>query len=70
MRLPPARLATILLFLLAAGVLGTLTGVLFAADPRYSIYTLVGDDAGYYLAIARNFCLGHGLSFEIGRAHV
>jgi len=61
---PPVRLATILLLLLAGGVLAALTLVLFAADPRYSIYTLVGDDAGYYLAIARNFCLGHGLSFD------
>lgn len=64
MRLPTLRLATILLFLAAAGILGALTVLLFAADPRYSIYTMVGDDTGYYLAIARNFCLGHGLSFD------
>jgi hypothetical protein len=64
MRSPTLRLATVLLLLAAAGILGALTVLLFVADPRYSIYTMVGDDAGYYLAIARNFCLGHGLSFD------
>jgi hypothetical protein len=64
MRPPTLRLATILLFMAAAGILGALTFVLFVADPRYSIYTMVGDDAGYYFAIARNYCLGHGLSFD------
>ena len=34
------------------------------SHPRFQFGTLVGDDAGYYLAIARNFCLGHGFSFD------
>lgn len=34
------------------------------SHPRFQFGTLVGDDAGYYLAIARNFCLGLGFSFD------
>ena len=46
------------LLLLALGVL------LMCAHPRFLLGTLSGDDAGYYLAIARNFVLGHGFSFD------
>jgi hypothetical protein len=41
-----------------------LAWVLLVAHPRLSLNTFVGDDAGYYFAIARNACLGHGLSFD------
>ncbi len=47
----------VLLFL-AIGV------VLATVHPRFLLGTLVGDDAGYYLAIARNACLGHAFSFD------
>lgn len=50
--------------LVSLAILAALVWVLFFAAPRYSIGTLVGDDAGYYFAIARNLCLGHGLSFD------
>ncbi len=53
-----------LLNLVSLAILAALVWVLFVAPPRDSIYILVGDDAGYYLAIARNYCLGHGLSFD------
>ncbi|HEY2956439.1 MAG TPA: hypothetical protein VGK89_14465 [Candidatus Eisenbacteria bacterium] len=45
----------------------TLVGVgavLAFAPLPWSVGPLVGDDAGYYLAIARNYCLGYGLSFD------
>src|SRR5438552_8438949 len=45
-------------------VLAGIGGMVLLADPRWSVALLAGDDAGYYLAIARNFCLGHGLSFD------
>jgi hypothetical protein len=32
--------------------------------PRFQIATLVGDDGGYYMAIARNYVLGYGYSFD------
>lgn len=38
--------------------------LLLAAPPGWSIGTLVGDDAGYYFAIARNATLGYGFSFD------
>ena len=46
--------------LVAAG----LAWILLVADPRYSIDSFAGDDAGYYFAIARNICLGHGVTFD------
>jgi hypothetical protein len=54
--------AAVLLLSLALVVL--IGWVLLAGDPRWSALLLVGDDAGYYLAIARNVCLGHGASFD------
>jgi hypothetical protein len=49
----------------AAGVLVLLCVVcLLFAHPRYSLETLVGDDAGYYLAVSRSAALGHGYSFD------
>ncbi|HYM81439.1 MAG TPA: hypothetical protein VEY91_08510, partial [Candidatus Limnocylindria bacterium] len=55
-----ARLADALsaLTLLAVVVL------LFAVEPRWSVFSLVGDDAGYYLHLARNVSLGFGFSFD------
>jgi hypothetical protein len=47
-----------------AAVLATLAAVLFFAHPRESVYVLVGDDAGYYFTIARNWVLGYGPSFD------
>ncbi len=58
------RIASTLLFVLSALILCAVGYVLLVADPRFSIYVLVGDDAGYYFAIARNFCLGYGPSFD------
>ncbi|MEO5988261.1 MAG: hypothetical protein ABIU54_05000 [Candidatus Eisenbacteria bacterium] len=58
------RLTSALLFVLSACILSVVGYVLLVASPRYSIYVLVGDDAGYYFAVARNFCLGHGLTFD------
>lgn len=54
------RLLNLATLLLLAGVGLTLA----VSHPRFQFGTLVGDDAGYYLAIARNFCLGHGFSFD------
>ncbi len=54
------RLLNFATLLLLAGVGVTLA----VSHPRFQFGTLVGDDAGYYLAIARNFCLGHGFSFD------
>lgn len=47
----------------SAAVLGTIGWILFA-NPRLSVSALVGDDIGYYFAIARNWCLGYGVSFD------
>ncbi len=58
------RLTSTLLFVVCAGMFAAISYALLLVHPRYSIYVLVGDDAGYYFAIARNFCLGHGLSFD------
>jgi hypothetical protein len=52
------------LIALAASILAAVGIVLATVHPRFCFGTLVGDDAGYYLAIARNFCLGHGFSFD------
>lgn len=49
---------------LAAAILLGIGGALACVHPRFFFGTLVGDDAGYYLAIARNVCLGHGFSFD------
>ena len=49
---------------LALAIVLALGLVLALAHPRFLLGTLVGDDAGYYLAIARNAALGHGLSFD------
>jgi len=51
-------------FTLAGLTLAGIGAVLAFAPPGWSIGPLVGDDAGYYFAIARNFCLGYGLSFD------
>jgi hypothetical protein len=47
-----------------ASILVAVGIALATAHPRFCLGTLVGDDAGYYLAIARNYCLGHGFSFD------
>src|SRR5262245_9019382 len=41
-----------------------LAPALLLSHPRFLFGTLVGDDAGYYLAIARNVVGGHGFSFD------
>src|SRR5947208_1350923 len=53
-----------LLLALSALLLAAVGIALASVHPRFFFGTLVGDDAGYYLAIARNVCLGHGLSFD------
>ncbi len=58
------RSISTLLFILSACLLGIVSYALLVAEPRFSVYVLVGDDAGYYFSIARNFLLGHGLSFD------
>ncbi len=57
------RLGRLLLTLAVLNYLA-IGAILATAHPRYLFGTLVGDDAGYYLAIARNACLGHGFSFD------
>ena len=55
------------LFRLAIGLvvlqLAAVLAILLAA-PRIAVLGLVGDDAGYYLNVARNQCLGHGWTFD------
>jgi hypothetical protein len=51
-------------FALAGLGLATIAALLLLAPPGWSLGPLVGDDAGYYFAIARNACLGHGFSFD------
>ena len=60
----PARGLSAAVLLLSLALIGLIAWVLLAADPRWSTLLLVGDDAGYYLAIARNVCLGYGASFD------
>ena len=48
----------------ALAIVLALGAVLAFAEPRYLLGTLAGDDAGYYLAVARNACLGHGFSYD------
>ena len=38
--------------------------VLAFTHPRFHLTVLAGDDAGYYLAVARNYALGFGYSFD------
>jgi hypothetical protein len=52
------------LIALTASILAAVGIALATVHPRFCIGTLVGDDAGYYLAIARNFDMGHGFSFD------
>ena len=58
------RALRLLLLALAAAILAAVGLALATVHPRFFFGTLVGDDAGYYLTIARNFCTGHGLSFD------
>ena len=58
------RLPAQLLAGLAVALVLAIGAVLAFVHPRFLLGTLVGDDAGYYLAIARNACLGHGFSFD------
>jgi len=53
-----------LLFALAGAVLLAVGWILALAPPGRSIGTFAGDDAGYYLGIARNHALGYGYSFD------
>src|SRR5690242_9816235 len=53
--------------LAAVAVLAAI-GWILLASPRLAVSALVGDDIGYYFAIARNWCLGYGVSFD--RVHV
>lgn len=55
-----AVISTVVSILLAVAIGLTLIFV----HPRYQMGTLVRDDAGYYLAIARNYGLGLGYSFD------
>jgi len=58
------RLVGRTLVALSALLLIALGAVLLLVHPRYLLGTLSGDDAGYYLAVARNYVLGHGFSFD------
>jgi hypothetical protein len=53
-----------LLTWLAVAALLSIGAVLALAHPRYLVNTLVLDDAGYYMAIARNHSLGLGWTFD------
>jgi len=61
---PPGAAPGRALTVLAWGILTALLGILAFVHPRFLLGTLVGDDAGYYVAVARNACLGHGFSFD------
>ncbi|MBI1796938.1 MAG: hypothetical protein HYR74_07790 [Candidatus Eisenbacteria bacterium] len=58
------RAAVIAVAAITAAVAVALAWILLAADPRWSIDAFAGDDAGYYLAIARNIGLGLGVTFD------
>src|SRR6478672_3150234 len=58
------RAASLVVATLTIGMVAGLVWVLFIAHPRFSLNTFIGDDAGYYFAIARNACLGFGISFD------
>ena len=62
--MPVTRTLGRLFTLSALLILAALAAILAFVHPRFLIGTLAGDDAGYYLAIARNACLGFGLSFD------
>lgn len=53
-----------MLTLAAVAIVLALGAVLAFVEPRFLLGTLAGDDAGYYLAVARNACLGHGFSYD------
>ena len=59
-----ARAVARTLIVLACGIVIGIGVVLAFVHPRFTYVTLTGDDAGYYFAIARNFLLGHGFSFD------
>jgi hypothetical protein len=58
------RLLARALLLLSLAVVALVGWAVLFGDPRLSVALLAGDDAGYYLAIARNACLGFGMSFD------
>lgn len=58
------RVLAALLTLVSILLLIAIGFALILVHPRYQIGTLVSDDAGYYLAIARNYGLGFGYSFD------
>lgn len=58
------RLLGRFLIALSALILLAIGGILLFVHPRFLLGTLAGDDAGYYLAVARNFVLGLGFSFD------
>jgi hypothetical protein len=58
------RLAAGVLVATAVAVLLAIAWTLLTARPSQVLSALVGDDAGYYLNIARNTCLGYGVSFD------
>jgi hypothetical protein len=58
------RIAAGILAGITAAALVAIAWVLLVAPPRVALAGLVGDDAGYYFAVARNVCLGFGLSFD------
>jgi hypothetical protein len=59
-----ARIATAVLAALSASALLAIAWLLLFAPPGAAMSGLVADDAGYYIAIARNFALGFGASFD------
>lgn len=50
--------------ILSIAILAFVGFVLAFVHPRFHLTVLVGDDAGYYLAVARNYALGFGYSFD------
>lgn len=52
------------LIAVACGLVIGMAVVLACVHPRFTYVTLVGDDAGYYFGITRNFLLGHGFSYD------
>lgn len=59
-----AHLGGRVLTALAVALVVAIGAVLAFVHPRYLLGILAGDDAGYYLAVARNAVLGHGFSFD------
>lgn len=61
---PGRRRGRLLLAALAAALTAGVAAALLCLEPRHLTGVLVRDDAGYYLSLARNHCLGLGWTVD------